>query len=153
MKHIASLIVVLLLSFSSASQGIEMSEYQQEIMNRRVAEARVLWNTMESEGFTPETVAALDFVFFSNSENEAKELIEQLSENYSLELTPASEKNYILIQGTTRPYGNEFTFEQWLSWVEFMVSVGFSHNAVFSTWSVYAPSSKTTWSSESIEVQ
>lgn len=130
-----------------------MSEYQQEIMNRRVSEARALWNTMESEGFTPKTVAALDFVFFSKSENEAKELIEQLSENYSLELVPASEKDYVLIKGTTRPYGNEFTFEQWLSWVEFMVSVGFSHNAVFSTWSVYAPSSKTTWSSESIDVQ
>jgi len=130
-----------------------MGEYQQEIMDRRIAEARVLWQKMESEGFTQETVAALDFVFFSNSKREAEELIDELSENYSLELSPAPEQDYVLIQGTTRPYGNEFTFEQWLGWVEFMVSAGFGHNAVFSTWSVYAPSIKTTWSSESIEVQ
>lgn len=153
MKHIASLIVVMLVSFSSASQGIEMGKYQQEIMDRRIAEARVLWQKMESEGFTQETVVALDFVFFSNSESEAMELIDQLSENYSLELSPAPEQDYVLIKGTTRPYGNEFTFEQWLGWVEFMVSAGFGHNTVFSTWSAYAPSTKTTWSSESIEVQ
>lgn len=130
-----------------------MSEYQQEILNRRMGEAQVLWQKMETEGFTQETVAALDFVFFSDSETEAKELVDQLSENYSVKLSPASEPDYVLIQGTTRPYGHEFTFEQWLNWVDFMVSVGFSHNAVFSTWSVYAPSTKTTWTSEFIEVQ
>ena len=108
---------------------------------------------MESSGFTDTTVVALDFVFFSSSQDEAKNLIEQLSENYTLELAPADDPGYVLVKGTTRPYGNEFTNEQWRAWVEFMVEVGFSHNAVFSTWSVYSPKTKTTWSSESIEVQ
>lgn len=128
-----------------------MDDYQSDMLERRMSEARELWKQMESEGFTPETVAALDFVFFSDSEEGAQNLKTQLSENYSIELSPASDSEYLLIKGTTRPYGNEFTYEQWLGWVEFMVSVGFSHNAVFSTWSVYAPSSKATWSSESIE--
>lgn len=130
-----------------------MNEYQQGIMERRSSEARELWSEMLSAGFTETTVVALDFVFFSNSQNEAQNLIEQLTENYTLELAPADDPEYILIKGTTRPYGNEFTYKQWQAWVEFMVLVGFSHNAVFSTWSVYSPKTKTTWSSESIEVQ
>lgn len=130
-----------------------MSEYQQRIMERRTFEAEELWSEMESSGFTETTVAALDFVFFSDSQDDAKKLIEQLSENYTLELAQADNQDYVLVKGTTRPYGNEFTREQWHGWVEFMVSVGFSHNAVFSTWSVYSPKTKTTWSSESIEVQ
>ena len=130
-----------------------MSEYQQGIMERRTSEARVLWSEMAASGFTETTVVALDFVFFSSSQDGAKNLIEQLSENYTLELAPADDPDYVLVKGTTRPYGNEFTHEQWHAWVEFMVSVGFSHNAVFSTWSVYSPKTKTTWSSESIEVQ
>ena len=130
-----------------------MNEYQQGIMDRRASEARELWTEMESSGFTETTVAALDFVFFSSSPDEANNLIEQLSENYTLELAPADDPDYVLVKGTTRPYGNEFTYVHWQAWVEFMVSVGFSHNAVFSTWSVYSPKTKTTWSSESIEVQ
>ncbi|MFE8073480.1 hypothetical protein QQM79_20680, partial [Marinobacteraceae bacterium S3BR75-40.1] len=125
-----------------------MNNYQQEIMDRRTAEARALWQTMESEGFTEDTVAALDFVFFSDSRADATGLKDQLAENYSVELVPAEEQGYVLIKGTTRPYGNEFSYEQWMGWVEFMVGVGFSHNSVFSTWSVYSPKSKTTWSSE-----
>lgn len=130
-----------------------MNEYQQNIMERRISEARELWGQMKTGGFTETTVAALDFVFFSDSKSEAKKLIEQLSENYTLELVPANEPEYVLVKGTTRPYGNEFTYEQWLSWVEFMVSVGFSHNSVFSTWSVYSPKTKTTWSTEHVETQ
>ena len=129
-----------------------MNEYQQEIMERRYSEARELWSKMVSAGFTETTVVALDFVYFSSSENDAQDLINQLSENYTLELSPADDPEYVLVKGTTRPYGNEFTHERWQAWVEFMVSVGFSNNAVFSTWSVYSPKTKTTWSSESIEV-
>ncbi len=130
-----------------------MTEYQKSILDRRTSEARELWDIMKSSGFTETTVAALDFVYFSNSENEANDLIEQLSENYVLELTPADDPSYVLVKGTTRPYGNEFTFNQWIGWVEFMVKVGFSHNSVFSTWSVYSPKTKDTWSSEPIEVE
>ena len=130
-----------------------MNDYQQSIMERRSSEAREMWAEMKSSGFTETTVAALDFANFSDSKIEANNLVMQLSENYTLELTQADDPNYFLVKGTTRPYGNEFTYEQWQSWIEFMVLVGFSHNAVFSTWSVYSPKTKETWSSESIEVQ
>jgi hypothetical protein len=148
MRHITAILIVLFSVTLNASQETTMNEYQQGIMERRSSEARELWSEMESSGFTETTVAALDFVFFSDSLDEAKKLIEQLSENYTLELTQADSPDYILVKGTTRPYGNEFTREQWHAWVEFMVSVGFSHNAVFSTWSVYSPETKKRWSSE-----
>ena len=72
---------------------------------------------------------------------------------HTAEVSPADEKGYWLIKGTTRPYGNEFNSGQWFGWVEFMVSLGFSNNSVFSTWSVYDPKNKRTWSSEEIEVE
>ncbi|WP_415753807.1 hypothetical protein [Pseudomonas leptonychotis] len=153
MRIFTAILVFLLASQLQASQGEDMNSYQQGISQRRVAEAHELWATMKADGFTENTVAALDFSFFSNSETEARELMNSLSENYTLELSTASEPGYFLIKGTTRPYGNEFTQEQWLGWVEYMVSTGFSHNAVFSTWSVYDPASKSTWSSESIEAE
>lgn len=153
MRHITAIILVLFSVALHASQEEMMNEYQQRIMERRSSEARKLWSEMETSGFTETTAVALDFVFFSSSRNEARNLIEQLSENYALELVPAEDPDYVLVKGTTRPYGNEFTHGQWLAWVEFMVSVGFSHNSVFSTWAVYSPKTKTTWSSESIEVQ
>ena len=130
-----------------------MNDYQQSIMDRRLSEAQQMWEKMQADGFTETTVAALDFVFFSNSKPEADNLIEQLAENYTLEFAPSNDPNYVLVKGTTRPYGREFNEEQWQAWVEFMVSVGFSHNSVFSTWSVYSPKTKTTWSSEIVEAQ
>ena len=153
MKLISALFVSIFSVALFASQETKMNEYQQNIMDRRSYEARLLWKTMKSSGFTETTVAALDFVFFSNSESEARNLIEQLSENYTLELAPADDSDYVLVKGTTRPYGNEFSYEQWVGWVKFMVKVGFSHNSVFSTWSVYSPENKITWSSETIEIQ
>ena len=98
-------------------------------------------------------MVALDFVFFSNSKSEAQELVDTLSESYNAKIVPADDPKYVLIKGTTRPYGNEFTKEQWLGWVDYMVSSGFNHNSVFSTWSVYEPKSKVTWSSEAIEIE
>jgi hypothetical protein len=153
MRIFTTTLAILLASQLHASQGEDMNTYQQGIYQRRVAEAHELWATMKVDGFTENTKAALDFVFFSNSENEALELMKSLSENYTLELSTAREPGYFLIKGTTRPYGYEFTQEQWFGWVEYMVSTGFSHNAVFSTWSIYDPASKSTWSSESIEVE
>jgi hypothetical protein len=151
MKYIITIIVALFSGVLFASQGVKMNDYQQSIMDRRIYEAQQMWEQMQVGGFTETTVVALDFVFFSNSKPEADNLIEQLSENYTLELTPSNDPKYVLVKGTTRPYGNEFNEEQWQSWVKFMVSVGFSHNSVFSTWSVNSPKTKTSWSSEPIE--
>lgn len=153
MKLISALLISILSVGVAASQEAKLNEYQQNILDRRSSEAYELWKSMKASGFTEKTVAALDFVFFSSSESEARNLIEQLSENYTLELVPADDPNYVLVKGTTRPYGNEFTYEQWIGWVEFMVKVGFSHNSVFSTWSIFSSESKITWSSESVEVQ
>lgn len=130
-----------------------MNPYQEQISNRRLAEAKQLWDTMKSDGFTDTTVVALDFTFFSNDKNGVDSLVKALSANYSAEATPAKEKGYWLIKSTTRPYGNEFNEELWFGWVDFMVSLGFSNNSVFSTWAVYDPKSKKIWSSEEIEVE
>jgi len=153
MKYIVTIIIVLFSGCLFASQGAKMNDYQQSIMDRRISEAHELWRQMQTDGFTQTTVAALDFVFFSDSQPEAENLMKQLAENYTLEITSANDPKYVLVKGTTRPYGNEFNEEQWLGWVEFMVSVGFSHNSVFSTWSVYSPKTKKTWSSEPIKAQ
>ncbi len=108
---------------------------------------------MVSDGFTESSIAALDFVFFSDVREDAEQLKKQLSENYTVTVSPAKQKGYWIVSGTTRPYGNQINSEQWRGWVEFMVSVGFSHNCVFSTWSAYEPKSKKTWTSENIEVE
>ena len=136
-----------------AQNGDKVNSYQEQISSRRLAEAKLLWATMQRDGFTENTVAALDFTFFSNDKNGVENLVKALSENYTAETTKANEEGYWLIKGTTRPYGNEFNKEQWFGWVEFMVSLGFSNNAVFSTWSAYEPKSKKTWSSEEIDVE
>jgi hypothetical protein len=136
-----------------AQNGVKMNSYQEQISSRRLAEAKQLWTTMQRDGFTENTVDALDFTFFSNDKNGVENLVKALSENYTAETTNAHEEGYWLIKGTTRPYGNELNKEQSLGWVEFMVFLGFSNNAVFSTWSVYEPKSKTTWSSEEIDVE
>ena len=134
-----------------AQNGEKMSTYQEQISSRRLAEAKQLWGVMQRDGFTETTVAALDFTFFSNDKSGTDSLAKALSENYTAEVSPANEKGYWLIKGTTRPYGNEFNSDQWFGWVEFMVSLGFSNNAVFSTRSVYDPKTKKTWSSEEVE--
>jgi hypothetical protein len=153
MKYLIACIVLIFSTSLFAQSGEKMNPYQEQISNRRLAEAKQLWSTMKREGFTDTTVAALDFTFFSNDKNSVDSLVKALSENYSAEAIPAKEKGYWLIKGTTRPYGNEFNEDQWFSWVDFMVSLGFSNNAVFSSWAVYDPKSKKTWSSEAIEAE
>lgn len=131
-----------------------MNSYQETITGRREAEAAVLWKAMVSDGFNEASIAALDFTFFSNVKADADNLAKALSENYSVTVSHSEQDhNYWFIKGTTRPYGNQFSYVEWLGWVDFMVSIGFSNNCVFSTWVVYEPKSKKTWSSEKIEVE
>jgi hypothetical protein len=119
-----------------------MNSYQERISSSRLVEAKQLWSIIQQDGFTKTTVAALDFTFFSNDKDGVENLVKALSENYTVEATPADENGYWLIKGTSRPYGYEFGRDEWFGWVEFMISLGFSNNAVFSTWSVYDPKSK-----------
>jgi hypothetical protein len=153
MKYLIACIVLIYTMPLFAQNGDKVNSYQEQISNRRLAEAKQLWAFMQSDGFTETTVAALDFTFFSNDKNGVETLVKALSENYSAETSKANEEGYWLIKGTTRPYGNEFNKEQWFGWVEYMLSLGFSNNAVFSTWSVYDPKSNKTWSTEEIDVE
>lgn len=153
MKYFIFCIVLIVSMPLYAQKDSKLNSYQEEITNRRIAEAKLLWGNMLRAGFSETSVAALDFTFFSNDKNGAESLVKDLSENYTAEISNANEEGYWLIKGTTRPYGNEFNKEQWFGWVEFMISLGFSNNSVFSTWSVYEPKSNKTWTSEEIEVE
>ena len=153
MKYLLACIVLICSMPLFAQNGGKVNSYQEQLSSRRLTEAKQLWALMQQDGFTETTVAALDFTFFSNDKNGVENLVKALSENYTAETSKANEEGYWLIKGTTRPYGNEFNKEQWFGWVEFMLSLGFSNNAVFSTWSVYDPKSKKTWSSEEIDVE
>ena len=153
MKLGVSFLMLLISASLLAGEKRTMNTYQENITNRRNAEAAILWKAMEKDGFNESSIAALDFTFFSKDKNDAESLAKALSENYTATVSPTEQDDYWLIKGTTRPYGNEFNSSHWFGWVEFMVSMGFSNNCVFSTWSVYEPKSKKTWSSESIDVE
>lgn len=153
MKLALSILMILLSTSLFAGEKGTMNSYQETISGRRQTEAAILWKAMKKDGFNESSIAALDFTFFSNVKSDAENLAKALSENYTATVSPTEQDDYWLIKGTTRPYGNEFNSSQWLGWVEYMVSIGFSNNCVFSTWSVYEPKSKKTWSSESIDVE
>jgi len=118
---------------------------------QRAEEANSLWQMMEARGVTEETVLALDFVHFSNSPENAKELSDQLSENYEMVISQNHDEDYWLIKGTTRPHGINLSKEQHLAWVEFMADVAQSYACVFSTWSFEVPSLNASFRSEDFE--
>ena len=150
-------LLILMAIFSASVFAVNreaMNSYQETIQHRRVLEAEYLWKTMVSTGFCETSVAALDFTFFTNVKADAESLAKALSESYTITVSNSvQEPDYWLIKGSTRPYGKQFSYAQWLAWVDFMVSVGFSNNCVFSTWAAYDRKSKHTWSSESVEVE
>lgn len=126
--------------------------YYQRIRGRREREADALWQLMTEGGVTGDTVLAMDFVHFSNVRDNAESLAKQLSENYSIEVVPADEKNYWYIKGTTRPEGLYLSEEQHLGWVRFMADVARSYACVFSNWVLEAPALGKKFESESFDV-
>jgi hypothetical protein len=136
----------------AANKG-NMNSYQEKISHRRTSEASILWNTMQKEGFTSSSIVALDFVYFSDTKADAERLAKVLSENYTASVVSTDRADYWLLKGSTRPYGKQLNAEEWRGWIDFMISVGFENNCVFSTWAVYEPKSKKTWSSENIETE
>lgn len=116
--------------------------------SQRLQEATELWRQMESAGVVSDTVLALDFVHFGQSQNDAEALANQLSENYEMEVVESEKDGYWLVKGTTRPYGIEMTEEQHLGWVEFMTDVANSYACVFSTWAIEAPALRANFHSE-----
>lgn len=128
------------------------SDYYQRIKARRLREADILWSEMREAGVTDETLLALDFLHFSNVRKDAESLLQQLSENYSVEMEEAKQESYWYIKGTTRPEGIYLSRDQHAAWVKFMADVARSHACVFSTWSLEAPSLDRQFHSEQIDI-
>lgn len=126
-------------------------EYYERKKLQRLEEAEVLWKQMSDAGLTGDTVLALDFMHFGQSEEDAAALAKQLSENYEIEVIPAQEDGYWYVKGTTRPHGITLTEEQHVGWVEFMANVAQSHRCVFSTWLLESPSLSMKFESERVD--
>ncbi len=126
-------------------------EYHERIKNRRIAEAKIINSNLEKHNVTGEIELILDFRFFTKGEMGAKNIRDQLSENYRI--TIAKEDDYWFIDGTIRPYTVNLNTEQHLGWVEFMHDVALSHGCIFSTWSITDPKQNHVWSSKELDIE
>jgi hypothetical protein len=93
----------------------------------------------------------MDFSHFCDVSSKLDELAQQLSENYEIELSEVDEKGYQFLIGTTRPYGNELSEEDFINWVEFMCDVAQSYSCVFSEFSLESPELGQVWSNTEFE--
>jgi hypothetical protein len=125
--------------------------YYERKKAERLSEAVKLAAQMRADGVSDETVVALDFTCFGSSESRVQGLATQLSENYTVSVTPSQEAGYWLAYGTTRPYGITSSSEEHYAWVGFLADAAQSHGCVFSTWSLEAPKLGKKWSSEEFE--
>lgn len=125
-------------------------EYRQRKRAERLSEADQVWSALAAGGVNAETVLAIDFVHFGPSQAHVEGLRQELAENCTV-TTEAEPDGYWLLKGTTRPYGLTLSAADHIAWVDFMCNVAASHNCVFSTWSLSAPSLGLTVSSEAFE--
>jgi len=128
------------------------NEYYECIKNRRVEEAKALWNTMSKDGLAESDILALDFIHFSKEELNINELSQQLEENYAVSVEYDKEQEYYCLKGTTRPSGIELDIAALISWVEFMCDVAQSYACVFSTWSIENSRLKNKWSNQNVDI-
>ena len=126
-------------------------DYYSRKKAQRIGEASGLWLKMATRGVDEDTVMALDFVHIGNELENAKELSDQLSENYEMTISQDQDENYWYVKGTTRPHGITLSKQQHIAWVEFMSEVSQSYSCVFSTWAFEVPSLKESFRSEDIE--
>lgn len=120
--------------------------------SQRIEEATEMWSQMETAGVNEETVLAMDFIHFSESQSNLKELADQLSENYTMDVVNEATQGYWFAKGTTRPHGITLNCDEYLIWVEFMADVAQSYGCVFSAWSLEAPSLGVKFDSEDFGV-
>jgi hypothetical protein len=113
--------------------------YYDRIKRRRLAAAALLWGEIEAAGANEETTFALDFAHFGNNHDDVDSLAQQLSENYTTEVSERTEQSYWEVRGTTRPKGISLTKDQHTVWVEFMADVARSYACAFSEWTLEAP--------------
>ena len=126
-------------------------EYYARIKNRKIDEATQLWNAVVRSGANDKTLFAMDFSHFGEVPSKLNDLAQQLSENYEVEVSEADEKGYQLLTGTTRPYGNELSGEDFINWVSFMCDVAQSYSCVFSEFSLESPELGLAWSNSEFE--
>ena len=124
-------------------------EYHQEILNRRLTEAKILNEHFKRNSIGEETDLVLDFTFFSNDETGALNLIEQLKENY--EVSSYKKGDYWYVDATSRPYAVNLNSNQHIDWVNFMHEVALSHRSIFSVWSLTDPKTEKVWSSDKVD--
>ena len=127
------------------------SEYYNEIKNRRLAEAELLWSEMVSKGVNSETVLAIDFRIFCTEEVRARNIEQQLLESYATNLNFSAEHNVWFISGTTRPAGVTLDDKTHFEWVNYMADLSAQNGCVFSNWTLEAPSLELTFSTKDIE--
>ena len=125
--------------------------YYEKIKNRRLAEARIINLELDKNAISSNIDLVLDFSFFTKDETGAKDIQEQLSENYTMSIKKDDE--YWHINGTSRPYAVNLSTEQHLDWVEFMHDVALSYGCIFNTWSITEPKENRVWSNEDIDIE
>ena len=106
---------------------------------------------MEDSGVTSETVLALDFSHFASERTAAQALTDQLTENYTVQVSHDAASGYWFVNGTTRPSGITLEQQQHVDWVEFMTDV--ARSCVFASWTLEAPRLGKRFSSEDIDVK
>lgn len=125
-------------------------DYARRKLDERLAEAEVVWASLVAAGVTDETVLAVDFVAFGPTPAHAEALRDRVAEHYTITLDPGPD-GYMLVKGTTRPYGITLGEQLHRDWVRFMCEVSQEHGCTFSTWSLTAPSLGIGANSEDVE--
>ena len=129
------------------------TDYYARIRRRRIAETRILHWQMTADGVTDDTVLTLDFRHFGNVEQDVRDLAEQLSENYSMTVSPREDGEYWNASGTTRSEGvDRMDLQRCVDWVAFMCDVANSYGCVFATWRLTDPVRDQFWTNETIDV-
>ncbi len=128
-----------------------MNSYEETLWNRRINEAKIMWLNMISDGFRPGSVAAFELTFFTKASDDAQRLIDALAEHrYTAMVDEQMQQGHYIIEGTSRPYAYDFNDQEFISWVEFMVNLGFQNNAVFANWTTSCSEPDKSWDSQDI---
>jgi len=118
-----------------------------------MAEAEFIRLQLVADGVTADTVLALDFKHFGTVESDVRQLSDQLSENYSMNVLLSDDGKTWFANGTTRPYGVDGMLgDQLRDWVAFMCDVANSYACVFSTWKLVDTQRKYEWATDDLDI-
>jgi len=129
------------------------TDYYARIRGRRIAEAEFISSQLAADGVTADSVLALDFMHFGTVENDVRQLSDQLSENYTVNVHLSDDGKTWIADSTTRPYGVDGMIgTQLLQWVEFMCDVANSYACVFSTWKLVDTKRNIEWATDHLDI-